>query len=112
MKTKVILMALLMNMSSVFPTYSMGDESLIIILTEWTVDHSRPRSGVPISASIDDGLITTVSNTYSGTVSVTIKDEEGDTVLSKVMHPNGKSKSVKIIRDSHENNKTILNLVI
>ena len=34
MKTKVILMALLMNMSSVFPTYSMGDESLIIILTE------------------------------------------------------------------------------
>ena len=32
--------------------------------------------------------------------------------IIKVMHPNGKSKSVKIIKDSHENNKSILNLVI
>ena len=84
MKTKVILMALLMSMSSVFPSYSMGDESLVIILTERTEDHSRPRTGVPIIAYIDDGVIITVSSTYSGTITVTIQDEDGETVLSAV----------------------------
>ena len=47
-------------------------------------DPSGPRSGVPITASIEDGIITTETNTYSGTISVTIKDEDGDTVLSTV----------------------------
>lgn len=56
----------------------------IILTIKKECAQGRPRSGVPISASIDDGLITTVSNTYSGTVSVTIKDEEGNTVLSYV----------------------------
>ena len=45
---------------------------------------SFPRTGAPISASIDDGIITTESSTYSGTISVVIKDEDGDTVLSTV----------------------------
>ena len=45
-------------------------------------DPSGPRTGVPITASLDDGIITTESSTYSGTISVVIKDEDGDTVLS------------------------------
>lgn len=85
MKLRLTLMTLLMSLSTVLPVYSQGDQHVIIILTESKTGHGNgPRSGVPISASIDDGLITTVSNTYSGTVSVTIKDEEGDTVLSYV----------------------------
>ena len=43
-----------------------------------------PRTGVPITASLDEGIITTETNAYSGTISVTIKDEDGDTVLSTV----------------------------
>ena len=44
----------------------------------------HPRTGVPITASMEDGIITTESNTYSGSISVVIKDEDGDTVLSTV----------------------------
>jgi len=44
----------------------------------------HPRTGVPITASLDEGIITTETNAYSGTISVTIKDEDGDTVLSTV----------------------------
>ena len=85
MKVKVILLALLMSMSSVLPSYSMDDDPVIIILEEdENSTNQRPRTGVPITASIDDGIITTESITYSGTISVTIKDEDGDTVLSTV----------------------------
>lgn len=56
----------------------------IVIVLEKDCPQSGPRSGVPITASIDDGIITTESSTYSGTISVTIKDEDGDTVLSTV----------------------------
>ena len=45
---------------------------------------NRPRTGVPITACIDDGIVTTETNAYSGTISVTIEDEDGDTVLSTV----------------------------
>ena len=79
MKTKLLLTALLLMLSA--NTIIAVPMEILITCRE---GKSRPRSGVPISASIDDGLITTVSNTYSGTVSVTIKDEEGDTVLSTV----------------------------
>lgn len=82
---KVILMALLMSVSSVLPSYSMGDEHVIIILTEIKTGHGGgPRSGAPITAGIDDGVIITESSNYSGTITVTIQDEEGETVLSAV----------------------------
>ena len=85
MKTKVILMALLMSMSAVLPSYSMDDEHVIIVLTEdLSTDNNGPRTGVPITAYIDDGIITTETNTYSGTITVTIQDEDGETVLSTV----------------------------
>ena len=85
MTVKVILMALFMSMSAVRPSYSMDDELVVIILNEKElVDENRPRTGVPITACIEDGIITTESNTYSGTIAVTIKDEEGEAVLSTV----------------------------
>lgn len=85
MKVNVILFALLMSMGTVLPSYSMDDEHVIIILKEKElVDENRPRTGVPITASIDEGIITTETNAYSGTISITIKDEDGDTVLSTV----------------------------
>ncbi|MBO7067627.1 MAG: DUF3244 domain-containing protein [Bacteroidaceae bacterium] len=45
---------------------------------------NHPRTGVPITASIESGIITTNVSTYSGTITVTIKDEDGDTVISTV----------------------------
>jgi hypothetical protein len=85
MKAKVFFLALLMSMSAVLPSYSMGDEPFVIVLTEEQNNNSNgPRSGVPITASIEDCIITTESNTYSGSISVVIKDEDGDTVLSTV----------------------------
>ena len=78
-------MALLMSMSAVLPSYSMDEEHVIIVLTEnASGEVQRPRTGVPIAASIEGGIITTESNTYSGTITVTIEDEEGETVLSTV----------------------------
>ncbi len=85
MKAKILFVALLMSFSISLPSYSMDDEHVIIILKEKElVDENRPRTGVPISASIENGIITTEMSTYSGTISVTIKDEDGDTVLSTV----------------------------
>lgn len=87
MKFKFILMALLMSLSSVFPAYSMDKEDVIIVLTLIkSSSQGRPRSGVPISASINDGVITTESVTYSGTVTVTIVDDEDNTVVQTVDH--------------------------
>ena len=85
MKAKILFVALLMSFSISLPSYSMDDEHVIIILKEKElVDENRPRTGVPITASMEDGIITTESNTYSGSISVVIKDEDGDTVLSTV----------------------------
>lgn len=85
MKAKVILMALFMSMSWVLPSYSMDDEHVVIVLHEEIMGESHgPRTGVPITASIENGIITTESSTYSGIISVIIKDEDGDTVLSTV----------------------------
>ena len=84
MKTKIFLFALLMSMFLVLPSYSMDEENVVIILTEINDNPARPRTGVPITASMEDGIITTESNTYSGTVTVVIKDEDGDAVLSTV----------------------------
>jgi hypothetical protein len=85
MKAKILFVALLMSFSISLPSYSMDDEHVIIILKEKElVDENRPRTGVPITASMEDGIITTESSTYSGTVTVVIKDEDGDTVLSTV----------------------------
>lgn len=56
----------------------------IVIMVKTDVPQDRPRTGVPISASIDDGIITTESVNYSGTITVTIQDEDGDTVLSTI----------------------------
>ena len=85
MNVKVIIFALLMSMSATLPTYSMDDEHVTIILTKDGIHgNDGPRTGVPITASIESGIITTESNTYSGTIAVTIKDEDGETVLSTV----------------------------
>ena len=85
MNVKVILMALFMSMSSVLPSYSMDEDPFILLLREKTMsDGNGPRTGVPITASIESGIITTESNTYSGTIAVTIKDEDGETVLTTV----------------------------
>jgi len=85
MKAKVILMALFMSMSWVLPSYSMDDEHVVIVLHEEIMGESHgPRTGVPITASIENGIITTESSTYSGTISVIIKDEDGETVLTTV----------------------------
>ena len=86
MKIKIFLFALFVSMSSVLPSYSMDDEHVVIVLTKIgnLGNGGGPRTGVPITASIDDGIITTESSTYSGTISVVIKDEDGDTVLSTV----------------------------
>lgn len=87
MKFKFILMALLMSLSSVFPAYSMDKEDVIIVLTLIkSSSQGRPRSGVPISASINNGIITTESVTYSGTLTVTIVDDEDNTVVQTVDH--------------------------
>ena len=85
MNVKVIFLALLMSMSAVLPSYSMDDENVVIILRDANSGElQRPRTGVPITASIADGIITTESIAYSGTITVTIKDEEGEAVLSTV----------------------------
>ena len=85
MNVKVILMALFMSMSSVLPSYSMDEDPFILLLREKTMsDGNGPRTGVPITASIESGIITTESNSYSGTITVTIKDEDGETVLTTV----------------------------
>ncbi len=78
-------MALILGFSFSLLSYSMDDENVIIVLKgDLQGSPVRPRSEIPISASIEDGIITTESNSYSGTITVTIKDEDGDTVLSTV----------------------------
>ena len=85
MKAKILFVALLMSFSISLPSYSMDEENVVIILTKDGIHgNDGPRTGVPITASIADGIITTESNSYSGTITVTIKDEDGDTVLSAV----------------------------
>ena len=85
MNVKVIFLALLMSMCAVLPSYSMDDENVVIILKGAQQGSPvGPRSEVPISASIEDGIITTESNSYSGTIIVAIKDEDGDAVLTAV----------------------------
>ncbi len=85
MNVKVFFLALLMSMGAALPSYSMDDENVVIILLkQGSGEVQRPRTGVPISANIESGIITTESNSYSGTITVTIKDEDGDTVLSTV----------------------------
>ena len=44
-----------------------------------------PRTGVPIiTASLDNGVISTVVDAYTGDVAVTIEDEDGEIVISDV----------------------------
>ena len=73
----IIAMMALVSSSVVY-----AENIVLIIKNDGT--ENRPRTGVPITASLDEGIITTESNTYSGTVTVVIKDEDGDTVLSTV----------------------------
>ena len=83
MKVKFLFAALLTSMSLAQPSYSMEEEDVVIVLTERTNNHG-PRSGVPITASLDNGIISTVVDTYTGDVEVTIEDEDGETVISDV----------------------------
>lgn len=85
MNVKVIFLALFMGLSISLPSYSMdGDDVEIELIRIKSGENHGPRTGVPITASMEDGIITTESSTYSGTVTVVIKDEDGDTVLSAV----------------------------
>ena len=79
MKTKLFFTALflMLSVSTIFA-------DPIELKVNASEDPSGPRTGVPITASIENGIITTESSTYSGTVTVVIKDEDGDTVLSTV----------------------------
>ena len=70
-------------------------------------DPSGPRTGVPITASLDEGIITTESNTYSGTVTVVIKDEDGDTVLSAVENVSANSQFTTSVTSLEDGSYTI-----
>ena len=85
MKTKFLFAALLMSMSLAQPSYSMEEEDIIVILENGNSGNGdRPRTGVPITASMDNGIISTVVDAYVGNVEVTIEDEDGETVISDV----------------------------
>ena len=85
MKTRFLLAALLMSMSLAQPSYSMEEEDIIIILKDANSDDGNgPRTGVPITASLNNGIISTVVDAYVGNVEVTIEDEDGETVISDV----------------------------
>lgn len=91
----VAMMATFMASSVVY-----ADNIVLIIKNEGT--QNGPRTGVPITASIDDGIITTETNTYSGSISLTIKDEDGDTVLFAVENVSANSQfttNVTILSD-------------
>jgi len=79
MKTKLFFTALFLMLS-----VSTIIADPIELMVKTTEDPSGPRTGVPITASLDEGIITTESIAYSGSISVVIKDEDGDTVLSTV----------------------------
>lgn len=77
-----ILSFIIAMMAFVSTSVVYAENIVLIIKNDGT--ENRPRTGVPITASLDEGIITTESNTYSGIVIITIKDENGDTVLSAV----------------------------
>ena len=79
---KKILLLFVAMMAIMSSTVVYADDIVIKLQTDGGNVH--PRTGVPIAASIDDGIVTTETNTYSGTISVTIKDEDGETVLTTV----------------------------
>ena len=55
MKVKTLFAALLMSFCSVLSSYSMGDEPVVIILElDENSTNQGPRTGVPISASIEE----------------------------------------------------------
>ena len=82
---KFLFAALLTSMSLAQPSYSMEEEDIIVILENGNSGNGdRPRTGVPITASLDNGIISTVVDTYTGDVAVTIEDEDGETVISDV----------------------------
>ena len=86
MKAKKFLFAtLLMSMSLAQPSYSMEEEDIIIILENGNSGNGdRPRTGVPITASLNNGIISTVVDAYVGNVEVTIEHEDGEMVISDV----------------------------
>ena len=86
MKSKKFLFAaLLMSMSFAQPSYSMEEEDIIVILENGNSGNGdRPRTGVPITASLNNGIISTVVDAYVGNVEVTIEDGDGETVISDV----------------------------
>ena len=82
---KFLFAALLTSMSLAQPSYSMEEEDIIVILENGNSGNGdRPRTGVPITASLDNGVISTVVDAYVGDVEVTIEDGDGETVISDV----------------------------
>ena len=79
---KKILSFIIAMMALVSSSVVYAENIVLIIKNDGT--ENRPRTGVPITASLDEGIITTESNTYSGTIAVTIKDENGVAVVTAV----------------------------
>ena len=100
------ILSFIIAMMAFFSTSVIYADDIVLIIKN-DASQNRPRSGVPVSASIDDGLITTVSNTYSGTVSVTIKDEEGNTVLSTVEYVSANNQFTTGVSNLDEGTYTI-----
>lgn len=83
MKTKFLFAALLVSLSVVLSSYSMNDGRVYITIRNANLGHNNgPRTETPITASIENDIITTEVSTYSGTISVSIEDEDGETVIS------------------------------
>ena len=96
----VAVMATFMPFSVIY-----ADDIVLVIKNDCPQD--RPRTGVPITACMEDGVITTESSTYSGTVSVVIKDEDGDTVLSAVENVSANSQFTTNISSLADGSYTI-----
>ena len=61
----------------------MDDGKVYITIRNANLGHNNgPRTGVPITASLENNIITTEVSTYSGTISVSIEDEDGETIIS------------------------------
>jgi hypothetical protein len=77
------ILSFIIAMMAFFSTSVIYADDIVLIIKN-DASQNRPRSGAPITACIEDGTITTESVDYSGSITIIIKDEDGDTVLSTV----------------------------
>lgn len=77
------ILSFIIAMMAFFSTSVIYADDIVLIIKN-DASQNRPRSGAPITACIEDGTITTESVDYSGSITIIIQDEEGETVLSAV----------------------------